>query len=217
MHQTAPAEQPTREVETEPHAFPEKPIPERDTVQEQAPKPIRAAASPLLPKKPAGQGSKDHIYLQNLIKGLAEERGFRADIEASVEGGSIDLLLKRGQQLIAVEIGLTTPPEHEIGHVEKCLAAGAKEVWLVGKTKKRLQSLQKLAKALLSQEAIKKVSYYLPEDLALALSKASEEPLSENTIRGYRVKVTTGDLSAVNERRAKIAKVIAKSISKADG
>lgn len=180
-----------------------------------APRAPKQVASPLLPPKPPGQGSKDHIYLQNLIKGLAEARGIKADIEAQIDGGSVDVLLKRGRHLVAVEIGLTTSPGHEVGHIEKALSAGATKVWLVAKSAKRLKSLETIAQQELDKAAYQKTAFYQPEDLPAALDELAEEPLSEKTVKGYTVKVTTGDLSDANAKRAEIAKVIARSLSKA--
>lgn len=181
------------------------------------PKPLAAPPPPppsvLLESDQEGQGGPDHVYLQNLVKGLAEDAGYRAEIEASVTGGSVDVLLKRKRTLIAVEIGLSTPPDHEVGNIQKGYMAGAQSVWMIAKTKKRLRSLERTAQASLSKDQLEKTRFLLPEDLPALLLPEAEPEATEQTVKGYKVRVQASSQSEANQRRAAIAQVIAKSLS----
>lgn len=80
-----------------------------------------------------GRGGSQHKYLQSLVKRLAEDRGFTAEVEKRIfDGrGHVDVWLSRGELCIGVEISVTTDTEHEIGNLGKCLAAGCEYAVLV--------------------------------------------------------------------------------------
>src|SRR5262249_3120389 len=84
-----------------------------------------------------GRGGEHHKYLQQLIKRWAEARGYTVIIEKSIlDGlGSVDVALEKGSLSIACEVSVTTDPDHEIGNVQKCLAAGFETVILVSSEK----------------------------------------------------------------------------------
>lgn len=73
-----------------------------------------------------GRGGHEHKHLQDLVKKLAEDRGFSVSLEKTVlDGhGHIDALLERGGTRIGCEISVSTRPDHELRNLTKCLAAG---------------------------------------------------------------------------------------------
>jgi DNA helicase HerA-like ATPase len=157
-----------------------------------------------------GKGGAEHTYLQELVKRWAEERGFRAAVEEQIPGGreSIDVALYRGETRIACEISVTTPLEYEVGNVEKCLAAGFKEVAVISLKKARLAKLDKLLAGALPSEHLKKVHLLTPEEL---LSWLDGQPVEEKagTVGGYKVKVRYTAPQAVKSRR--VAEILARS------
>ena len=50
--------------------------------------------------------------------------------------GSVDVALEKGSRRIACEVSVTTDPAHEVGNVQKCLAAGFETVVLISSEKK---------------------------------------------------------------------------------
>ncbi len=85
-----------------------------------------------------GRGGPDHKYLQHLVKGHAEQRGYRATIEESILDGSgrVDVSLIKGDQSIACEISITTMPEHELLNIKKCLAADYDAIFVIAEAPK---------------------------------------------------------------------------------
>uniref|UniRef100_E6Q5Q6 Type IV secretion system coupling protein TraD DNA-binding domain-containing protein n=1 Tax=mine drainage metagenome TaxID=410659 RepID=E6Q5Q6_9ZZZZ len=167
----------------------------------------------------SGRGGQQHKYLQHLIKQLAEERGFRASIEESIlEGaGRVDVALVRGEQRIAFEISVTTNRDHELGNVEKCLAAGYAEIVLVGSNERHAKSLGTFIKENLEEEDQGKVRYFAPEGLTQYLDSLGEPPQpTEETVRGYKVRTVQQvvDPKEAGARRQAIAEVIARSLRK---
>lgn len=166
-----------------------------------------------------GRGGQEHKYLQHLIKQLAEGRGFRASIEESIleGGGRVDVALFRGEERIAFEISVTTYKDHELGNVEKCLAAGYAQIVMVGSTERHVKSLGKFIEENLEEKDQGKVRYIVPENLVEYLDSLGEPPKSsEQTVRGYKVRTVERvvDPQEAAARRQAIAGVIARSLKR---
>jgi len=161
-----------------------------------------------------GKGGKQHTYLQNLISHLATEQGWRAEIEYSVLDGSgqIDVALLQADHLIACEISITTPVSYEIQNIEKCLQAGAQEVWVIAEKKSKLATLEMMSIKALGDK-ISKVTFLLPDDVPAELeARADKVSNTEQTVRGYRVKINrlVGGAQEAQERRDRVIRVLAK-------
>ncbi len=166
-----------------------------------------------------GRGGQQHKYLQHLFKQLAEERGFRASIEETILDGAgrVDVSIVRGKSRIACEISVTTNQDHELGNVEKCLAAGYTEVVLVGSNERHIKALAKFVEENLDESAQGKVRYIVPERLTEYLDSLGEPPPPiEQTVRGYKVRIVQQvvDPKEAGARRKAIAEVIARSLAK---
>jgi hypothetical protein len=73
----------------------------------------------------------------------------------------VDVALERDEQRVAIEISITTPAEHELQNLARCLAAGYDVVVPVspdGKGRKRMQA------------AVGKVLYQMPHWIAQSIS-----------------------------------------------
>jgi hypothetical protein len=207
-----PASAPERPKEAVAPAV-EKP-PAIEQVKVIAPKPEAGASERSVPPEPRrpGKGGAEHTYLQELVKRWGEEHGFRAAVEGEIPGSreTIDVALYRGEAKIACEISVTTPLEYEVGNVEKCLAAGFKDVAVISLKKARLGKLDKLLACALPPEHLKKVHLFTPEEL---LSWLAEQPVQtqKGVVRGYKVKVRyTAPQDAKSKR---VAEILARSIS----
>lgn len=191
----------------------------------ESPKPTKAAvtASGQLPTSPpaAGKGGPQHKYLQGLIKRLAEEKGYRADVEKEVLGGagSVDVSLERNSRKFACEISVTTTPDHEIGNAQKCLASGYELVALISPYSKTLNALRKLASEL-EEEARKRIQFFLPEEfIAFLDAQDADEAASETIVRGRKVKTTYKALTSeeIEARKKTIAHTIMTALKRLKG
>lgn len=210
----APAALPApSEPEPEP---PEPPSLPTSTYQESALPPVPARTRPATPaqEREMGKGGSQHRYVQHLIKGLAEDRGFRAVIEEPVSGGQIDVGLHREGLSIACEISVTSTAAYEAKNLAKCLQGGFARVFAVAADMKRLRAIEGLARGRLSDEQIVRIDFLTPDLVAAALDRLAAPPDETTLVRGYRVKVSrtvVGDAEA-QDRRAAIARVIAESV-----
>ena len=166
--------------------------------------------SPGPPPEP-GKGGPQHKYLQQLIKGLAGEFGFRAVIEEGVPGGQVDVGLHRGDVSIACEISVTSTPEYEAQHLAKCLRAGFTHVWAIAPDAKRKRAIEARAKERLGEEAAK-VSFLTTEEVAVLLEQLAEPAPEETVVRGYRLKSSRKTVSPEEAaaRREAIGRILSK-------
>lgn len=170
-----------------------------------------------LPAAPSpGRGGREHKYLQQLVAKLAQDRGFRAGVEHKLPGGGrVDVALE-GPLRIACEISISTPPDHELENIRKCLAAGFQEVVVIAHDRRRLARIEKHTKAALDEESFGRVSFAPPEEIVDLLDRAvaAHEPAATE-VRGYRVRVKSGHATGDAEaRRQAIASVVARSLKR---
>lgn len=171
-------------------------------------------AAPSVPARELGKGGSQHRYVQHLVKGLAEERGFRAVIEEPTEGGQIDVALYRGELAIACEISVTSTPQYEAQNLAKCLQGCFTRVFAIAADTRRLKAIETAAKTRLSDEEVASINFLTPEHVAAALDAFAAPAEEASMVRGYRVKVSRAVVGAdeAKDRRSAIARVIAQSM-----
>jgi len=181
--------------------------------------PARLQKPPVLKTQTLGRGGSQHQYLQGLVKKLAEERGFSAIIEENMLGGkgSVDVSLSKGERKLAVEISVTTTPEHELGNIRKCLAGGYDKVILLSHEKSHIRKVRAYVLEQLEEELSGRVQFLMPEEFITFLDQEiAEEAQTVSTVRGYKVKVnyTALNESEKQQRKEAIAKIILQSMKK---
>ncbi len=161
-----------------------------------------------------GKGGSQHRYVQHLIKGLAEERGFRTVIEDAVDGGQVDVALHRDGLSIACEISVTSKAEYEAQNLAKCVRAGFPRIWAIASDQRQRRLVEAAAKARLGADDLAKVEFLLTGDVIMALDGLVARPTEETRVRGYKVKVSHKAVSASEsqDRRAAIARVVSQSL-----
>ena len=210
-----PAPRSERAPEREPSRLPER-QPEHPTAVE---RPALAATARPRAARPnqereLGKGGSQHRYVQHLIKGLAEERGFRAVVEAPVAGGQVDVALYRESLSIACEISVTSTAAYEAQNLSKCITAGFGYVFAIANDVKRLKKIETSARAQLEEEDLAKVLFLTPDTVAAALDDFAKPTEETSVVRGYRVKVSRTDIGTAEarQRRASVARIVAESL-----
>lgn len=160
-----------------------------------------------------------HRYLQNLIRKIAEDKGYKATIEQpALEGqGKIDIALERNGKKIACEISITSTDDQEVKNIEKCLTAGYEKVILCSPEKKTLAGVRALVSEKLNKSAQAKILFLQPEELLHHLDELeAEEQNKEERIKGYKVKVQY-QATKEEEKKAKreaVAQVILQAMKR---
>jgi hypothetical protein len=169
-----------------------------------------------------GRGGPQHKYLQELVRRWAHSKGYKTTIEKPIlDGmGSVDVALEKDGCSIACEITVTTTIDHEVGNIQKCLAAGFMHVLLISSDRKVIARAKEAVSATFSEEELKRVRVLTPEDFfEFVESLEAHAAAREEMVRGYKVKVqyqsvTEGDQKA---RKQAISKVILDALKKLKG
>jgi hypothetical protein len=169
-----------------------------------------------------GKGGPKHRYLQNLVKELAEQQGFRAIIEAPIKHGSgqVDVLLERDGEQVAVEVSVSTPVEWERENLSKCLAAGYPRVAVVlAKSRTTQARYREALREGLDAEALSRLTLLSPEEVPDYIAALAPPPApTESVVRGYKVKVSHAQLSPAEAkaRRETLARLVSRSLQRDD-
>lgn len=168
-----------------------------------------------------GRGGAQHKYLQQLIKRWAESRGYRVTIEKPIlDGlGSVDVSLEKDDILVACEICVTTSPEHELGNLQKCLAAGFNYVVQIATDRKSLTALSAASQTLGNIDP-ERIKFLLTEELfAFLEEQAVTSNNKDTTVRGYKVRVKYKTVRPEDQKLKKqaITQTILKAMSKLKG
>ena len=210
-----------REVERK-KAFEARPIP----VENPVPQPMPTREAPAHPERNATPRAMDpsaekvesrHRYLQNLVKKMAEAKGYRATIEAPTPDGMgrVDVLLEKENERIACEISVTTDEAHELDNIKKCLASGYGEVIVCSEDRKKLEKIRKLASDEIGAQDQPDVLFFTPEELmSYFAARDAREVFEEQKIKGYNVRVhnPSGNEPDKTDKRRAVAEIILKSI-----
>ncbi len=132
-----------------------------------------------------------HRDIQLRIKLAAQASGFSAQVEKTeLDGkGRIDVALKRDNLSIAIEVSVTTKPEHELYNVQKCLKAGYGLVWVTSPKATQLETLREFISASLSPTERKRVSFLKVKEIVAKLhTLATPATVNQSKVRGYTVK-----------------------------
>jgi len=167
-----------------------------------------------------GRGGKEHKYLQCLIKQHANGLGYLASIEKPILNGrgNVDIALEKEGLSIACQISVTTPVDQEVSNVKKCLEAGFNCVAVICTDAKKLEQLKNSVTSEIEKKEIERVYFFSPDDFLSFVQELSKQSISsENTVRGYRVKVNyrAGDNPEI--RNQVISQVIANTIKRFKG
>ena len=211
-----------KEIPYKKEIIPAKPQPKK----EEAPPIEKVVATPVVIERPKietipakDKAISQHRYLQNLIKKIAEDKGYKATIELPVFDGSgrVDVSLERNGRKIACEISISSTEEQELKNIEKCLAAGYEKVVVCSPDKKSLNSIKILVEKNIVGADLGNVFFFQPEDLILFLEEdEAAEMTREERVKGYKVKVQY-QTASVEEKKAKreaVAQVILQAMKR---
>jgi hypothetical protein len=202
----------------EPEGRPQVP-PEKERDRETKP---RIKKEKIKPPQPAseGRGGQQHQYLQDIIKRMGNDRGYKATLEKQILGGlgKVDVALEKNGISIACEISVTSTPEQELANIQKCLAAEFQHVVLISAERKTLTRVGELATGNLAERERKKVGFLSPGDFFVFLEELdASAAASEETIKGYKVKVKYRPVDEADKKARKeaIMKTILEGLKRA--
>jgi len=174
-------------------------------------KPVTVSEKKIVPASP-GKGGPDHKTIQRQIKEAGQALGFLSEIEKDLKDAqkSADVLLSRGDQVIACEISITNTIENEVGNIAKCLKAGFPQIAFIALDPAKLEAVAKVVATNLGNDASRRVAYYLPEQFLAHLQKLPRPNLAPSKtvskVAGHVVTRTFPKLTTEeNRQREKMA------------
>jgi len=189
-----------------PGLTPKTGTPEPPPIIDPTPPPMaEVKAAPIPEPQLSGRGGKAHVQTQNLIKSLANQYGWKADLEYQVNAGSIDAWLERDGLSIACEITVTTPVEYELRNIEKCRAAGADEIWMISEDEAKLAEIE----TALTDTA--NVFFFTPDNLPSEIEARSDLEVTDSAnVRGFSVSIKRAYVSEteMDVRRARLERLV---------
>ena len=160
-----------------------------------------------------------HKYLQQLVKKMAEARGYVAVLETQTADGSgqVDVLLTKEKKTIAIEISVTTDAGWEMYNIKKCIDAKYDTIVSLSGDPRQLEKIKKKCLAEIPDFGKKPVQFFTPDALFTYLDSAAKDTMPQTQlIKGYRVNVSYDEVSKedMDRKRASVAKVVMDSLRK---
>jgi len=160
-----------------------------------------------------------HRYIQNLIKRIAESKGYKATIEALLPSrdGQVDVLLEHGDIRIACEVSVTTGADWEMHNIQKCLSAGYTHIVSCVAEAKSSVIIERKIESTFTKEERKKIKVLQVESLITYLDTlVTGEMKHESTIKGYRVTVSHNATSGEAQKQKKdaVARVVGEALKR---
>jgi Type IV secretion-system coupling protein DNA-binding domain len=169
------------------------------------------------PPRKQGRGGPLHQTMQKDFQRIARGMGFTtAKIEDEISDGSkrcVDLLLKRGDVVIACEFPFTNSVPNEVENIAKCLQTGLPLVAVVCEEPKHLDKIRAAAFARLGSVAADRVGYFSRDEFIAELTKiatetptgaANREVIGDHTVTEEQSQLSPAELKARNENAIKV-------------
>jgi hypothetical protein len=158
------------------------------------PPPIHSPRPKAAKHEPEADTVTEHRYIQTFVKTLAEQYGYKANLEVVTPDGKgkVDVLLEKEGKQIAVEISVSTPADWELHNIQKCIAAGYDSIVVCSSNAKKLQQIREKAATTLSPVEYSRVQFLVTDQLPTLFvesDKPNDTATTTKTMKGYRVKV----------------------------
>lgn len=168
---------------------------------------LQSEAQKFVEKETEKEKQREHRFIQEFVKNVAEARNFKAVMEEPVNdnAGKVDVSLLRDDLRIACEISVTNTVEYEVQNIQKCFIAGFSLVFMISTDMAHLNTIRTLAVSKVDQSLHNRLFFVSKDDFVnqLDLLLAQQSQPSEIRAKGYRVKLNyTGSPDASNQQKA---------------
>jgi len=134
---------------------------------------------------------RKHRSIQNFVKTLALQHGFKAVLEEETKnGGRVDVGLTKEDIRIAIEVSVTNTAEYEVKNIQKCIDERYNLVFMISENEKHLKKIKVLTKKIIDKKVQNKIFFLLPKQFGPSLYSISIfDKKSHKRVNGWRVKV----------------------------
>ena len=160
-----------------------------------------------------------HRYLQNLVKKVAESKGYVAVLEKQLPHSAekVDVFLEKDKKAIAVEICVTTDVEWEVHNITKCLTSEYEVVVSLSGDIKQLERIKQKCFEVMEESETKKILFFTPDAFFSYLDESViPQKESGQVMKGYRINISYDPQSEseTERKRSLINQVIANSMKR---
>ncbi len=160
---------------------------------------------------------RKHSNLQDFVKKVAQERGYKVTIEKQTDnGGRVDVSLLKDDVKIAIEISVTNTLDYEVQNIQKCIDDGYHYIFMISESMVHLKNIKTRAKETIDSISLKKVTYFTPLSLVQNLDALTKDTPKASTkrVRGYRVTTNYNNDSSQNDTQNSISKLLINAVQK---
>ncbi|MFI5405263.1 MAG: type IV secretory system conjugative DNA transfer family protein [Nitrososphaerales archaeon] len=181
------------ELEASPFPGPTIVLPEKVLVKEKSDLDLNVEAQQFIAKETEKEKQKEHRFIQEYIKSVAEARNFKAVFEEPINDktGKVDVSLLRDELIIACEISVTNTVEYEVQNILKCFKANYLFVFMISNDSKHLNAIRELAVTTIDSSLHNRVYFVSKDEFVDQLDSllVQQTQPTETRAKGYRVKV----------------------------
>jgi len=181
--------------------------PQRDTTEE---------AQEFINREARQQTKREHKFIQEYIRRIGQQFGFKAVIEEAVSEGSVDVGLTKDSLRIACEISVGNTVQYEIKNIGKCFNAGYAAVFVISNDDKHLSSIRQKSASEIPESLHKRLFFISQKEFSqhlAALTSITESP-DEERVNGYRVKVNYDTSENAQYKEAQLKNVVLGALKK---
>lgn len=201
-----------------PEPTPEIPIEKAKIVEEETQPKINleVEAKQFIDKEVQKEKQREHRFIQEYIKKVAEARNFKAVLEEPINNGTgkVDVSLNRDDLKIACEISVTNTIEYEVQNIQKCITADYLLVFMISNDPKHLNEIRSLAIQEIEPTFHNRI-YFVSKDefvnqLDLLLAQKSQP--EETRANGYRVQLNYLGSQDISSQQKTLKDIIVSSL-----
>jgi len=155
-----------------------------------------------------------HRALQNYIKTMAVQRGFRSTIEEELKnGGKVDVGISKNNVRIGIEVSVTNTINYEVQNLSKCIDDGFDLIYMVSESKVHLKNIEKRIKEVIDKKSFNKLFFFQPNELVQYLDALEiKEDEKVEKVNGWRVNVNYHTENKDLEGKSSLSEKILKAL-----
>jgi hypothetical protein len=181
---------------------------------------IRTESEKFILKEVEKERQREHRFIQEFVKNVAEARNFKAVMEEPVNdyAGKVDVSLLRDNLKIACEISVTNTVEYEVQNVQKCLTAGYSLIFMISNDPVHLNAIRALTVSEIDQSFHSRIFFVSKEDFVNQLDILLAQTIQPQEVResGYRVKVNYNSSPDAKGQQNALKEIILSSLRRKD-
>jgi len=160
--------------------------------------------------------SRKHYELQNYVKTIAIQRGFKTILEHPIKNDArIDVALHRDKFKIAVEISVTNTIDYEVQNIKKCINANYDVVLMLCDNNTHLHNIKVKTLEIIPTKQHSILYFVSSKNFTETLDIVTpKEKIIEKRIKGYRVRTNYNVIPPESNSKSSIGKIIMKSLRK---